>query len=369
MIGSLFRPELTGTTYETRVWERSHRRGDPLQRLNLEEIGRLAGVSRSTVSRVVNGESNVSDDAKLRVEAIIEETGYHPHAAARSLASNRTGVIGLVIPSAAAALFDDPYFGRLILGATSVSNSMGTTLALFLFENDSDQSSIVPRVVASGLVDGVIVTAAEIGDPVLGQLQRANLPFVVVGRPNDPDVKFSVDVDNRGGSRLAAHHLAQLGRTRPALIAPPSNTTAGIDRRMGFLDGLVETGLEIYDRTAEGSWTEASGRVAMESLFAHQPDSVFVGSDRMAVGALRAIREAGLTCPEDIAVVSFDGLLPADQTSPRLTSVAQPVAEVGQQAALLLKSIINDPDSAPERIVLPSTLIVRESCGSPDRPR
>lgn len=335
-----------------------------MQRLNLEEIGRLAGVSRSTVSRVVNGESNVSEAAKQRVDAVIAETGYRPHAVARSLASNRTGVIGLVIPSAAETLFDDPYFGRLILGATGASNSMETTLALFLFEAESDQESIIPRVVGTGLVDGVVVTAAEIGDPVTDQLRRSNLPFVVVGRPHDPTIHFSVDVDNRGGARQAAEHLAKLGRTRPALIAPPSNTTAGIDRRMGFLEGLSEHGLEIDNRTAEGAWTEASGQRAMESLLESTPDSVFVGSDRMAVGALRALSEAGLTCPDDVAVVSFDGLLPADQTSPRLTSVVQPVADVGREAVLLLKSVIDNPDVAPERIVFEPTLIVRESCGS-----
>ncbi len=336
----------------------------PLQRLNLEEIGRLAGVSRSTVSRVVNGETNVSESAKQRVEAVIAETGYRPHAAARSLASNRTGVIGLVIPSAAATLFDDPYFGRLILGATNAGNSLEATLALFLFEAGSDQESIIPRVVGSGLVDGVIVTAAEIGDPVTDHLRRSGLPFVVVGRLHDPKISFSVDVDNRGGAYEAALHVAKLGRTRPALIAPPSNTTAGIDRRMGFLDGLAAKGLEIDGRTAEGRWTETSGQEAMESLLAGKPDSVFVGSDRMAVGALRAIREAGLNCPRDVAVVSFDGLIPADQTSPRLTSVAQPAAEVGREAVLLLKSIIDDPDAYPRRIVLDPTLIVRESCGS-----
>jgi LacI family transcriptional regulator len=335
-----------------------------LQRLNLEEIGRLAGVSRSTVSRVVNGETNVSDDAKQRVEAIIEETGYRPHAAARSLASNRTGVLGLVIPSAAASLFDDPYFGRLILGATSVSNSMETTLALFLFENESDQHSMIPRVVSRGLVDGVIVTATEIGDTVTDQLRRSNLPFVVVGRPHDPKIRFSVDVDNRGGAHRAAGHLASLGRTRPALIAPPSNTTAGLDRRIGFLDGVAENGLNIGSRTAEGNWTEASGQAAMVSLLEASPDSVFAGSDRMAIGALRAIREAGLSCPSDIALVSFDGLLPADQTSPRLTSVAQPVAEVGREAVRLLKLVIENPQMAPQRKVFDPTLVVRESCGS-----
>lgn len=333
-------------------------------RLNLEEIGRLAGVSRSTVSRVVNGESNVSEQARRRVEAVISRTGYRPHAAARSLASNRTGVVGLVIPSAAETLFDDPYFGRLILGVTSATNTMATTLALFLFEQESDGDSIISRVVNPGLVDGVIVTATNIGGPVIEHLRGENMPFVVVGRPDDGRSVFSVDADNRGGARSAVLHLAGLGYQRIGLIAPPSNTTAGIDRRSGFLEGLAEAGLEIDGRIQEGFWTEESGRLAMDALLASELDAVFVGSDRMAVGALRSIREAGLSCPGDIAVVSFDGLIPPDQTVPRLTSVIQPVTEVGQRAARLLASVIAGTATAAEHVVFPTELVVRESCGS-----
>lgn len=334
------------------------------QRLNLEEIGRLAGVSRSTVSRVVNGESNVSPEAKRRVEAVISETGYRPHAAARSLASNRTGVVGLVIPSAAATLFDDPYFGRLILGVTGATNSMATTLALFLFEQESDEDSIIPRVVNSGLVDGVLVTATHMGDPVINHLRNTDIPFVVVGRPDDGQGIFSVDADNRGGARSAARHLAKQGYRRIGLISPPSNTTAGIDRRQGFLEGLADAGLDVEQRMREGDWSEESGRQAMASLLATDPEAVFVGSDRMAVGALRALREADLRCPDDVAVVSFDGLLPPDQTVPRLTSVVQPVTEVGERAARLLLAVIEGSTTTPEHVVFPTDLVVRESCGA-----
>ncbi len=339
-----------------------------MARVNLEEIGRLAGVSRSTVSRVVNGSPNVSPEVRERVEAVIAETGYRPHAAARSLASNRTGVFGLVVPSAAETLFDDPYFGRLILGVTSATNAMQTTLALFLFNQESDENSIIPQVVNPGLVDGVIVTATQMGDPLISQLQQATMPFVIVGRPDDGRSMFSVDADNRGGARMAARHLAELGRTRIGLISPPSNSTAGLDRRNGFLEGLAEAGLRIDGLIAEGNWTEESGRAAMETLLASpasRPDAVFVGSDRMAVGALRAIQEAGLSCPDDIALVSFDGILPPDQTMPRLTSVAQPVAEVGERAARLLASIVDSTVTTAEHIVFPTRLVIRESCGSP----
>ncbi|MDH3302315.1 MAG: LacI family transcriptional regulator [Acidimicrobiia bacterium] len=338
-------------------------------RVNLEEIGRMAGVSRSTVSRVVNGSPNVSPDVRARVEAVIAETGYQPHAAARSLASNRTGVFGLVIPSAAEALFDDPYFGRLILGITSATNSMGTTLALFLFDQESDENSIIPRVVNPGLVDGVIVTATQMGDPLIDHLQRVEMPFVVVGRPDNGRSMFSVDADNRGGARLAARHLVGLGYRRIGLISPPSNTTAGLDRRNGFLEGLADSGASSGGFISEGNWTEESGRLAMETLLASttsRPDAVFVGSDRMAVGALRAIREAGLSCPSDVAVVSFDGILPPDRTMPRLTSVTQPVAEVGERAARLLASIVDGTVTTPEHVVFSTHLVIRESCGAGD---
>lgn len=334
------------------------------RRLNLEEIGRRAGVSRSTVSRVVNGEPNVSPQTKKRVEAVVSETGYRPHAGARSLASNSTDVLGLVIPSAVATLFDDPYFGRLILGITGATNEIQMTLTLFLFGDQSDESSIIPRVVTPGLVDGVIVTATTMGNPLIEYLRGTDMPFVVVGRPDDLGSVFSVDVDNRGGARIAALHLASLGRRRMALISAPSNTTAGADRRSGFLEGVAAAGLSLDGRIREGDWTEDSGRKAMEELLVDSPDAVFAASDRMAIGAVRAITDAGLNCPRDVAVVSFDGLLHPDLASPRLTSVAQPVREVGERAVRLLKSVIEGTAAIPESVVFPTELVVRESCGS-----
>ena len=334
------------------------------RRLNLEEIGRRAGVSRSTVSRVVNGEPNVSPQTKKRVESVVAETGYRPHAGARSLASNSTGVLGLVIPSAVATLFDDPYFGRLVLGISGATNEIQMTLNLFLFGDQADDDAIVSRVVTPGLLDGVIVTATTMGNPLIEYLRGTDMPFVVVGRPDDATSVFSVDVDNRGGARTAASHLASLGRQRLALISAPSNTTAGIDRRSGFLEGVAGAGLSLDGRIREGDWTENSGREAMQELLADRPDGVFAASDRMAVGAVRAITDAGLNCPKDVAVVSFDGLLHPDLASPRLTSISQPVREVGERAVKLLKSVIDRTATIPESVVYPTELVVRESCGS-----
>jgi DNA-binding LacI/PurR family transcriptional regulator len=234
---------------------------------------------------------------------------------------------------------------------------------------ESEERAIFSRVVGPGLVDGVIVTATRIGDTLIGRLADAGVPFVVVGRPDDAGRAPSVDADNRGGARAAALHLAGLGYERIGMISPPSNTTAGIDRRTGFADGMAEAGRDLGGRLCEGDWSEESGRLAMQRMLADRPDAVFVGSDRMAVGALRAIRDAGLSCPGDVAVVSFDGILPADQTVPRLTSVVQPVSACGDRAAQILHTIISGEVDTPEAVVFPTELVIRESCGAALRQR
>jgi LacI family transcriptional regulator len=336
---------------------------DSVPQLNLEQIGRRAGVSRSTVSRVINGAENVSDDARERVLAVIAETGYRPHAAARSLASSRTGLIGLIVPSAVSELFDDPYFGRLIMGIARGANAADVTMVLLVSEPEDEGSSIIPRVVNPGLVDGVIVTATRMNEPLLDHLIDADMPFISVGRP-DVDEITSIDADNFGGARAAAEHLVALGRHRLALIAAPSWSTAGIDRRAGFLEGVAAAGLAVEGRVREGDWTQDSGQAAMTELLESRPNGVFVASDRMAAGALRAISAAGLRCPQDVAVVSFDGLIPPNQTTPSLTTVAQPVLEVGDQAVRLLCEVIEDDAVAGRHVVLPTELIVRRSCGA-----
>lgn len=337
-----------------------------MPKLNLEQIGRRAGVSRSTVSRVINGETNVSEEARERVLAVIEETGYRPHAAARSLASSRTGLIGLMIPSAVGDLFDDPYFGRLIMGISRGANAADLTLVLLVSETGDDGRSIVPRVVNPGLVDGVIVTATRMNEPLFDELGAAEMPFVVVGRPDvDADRVASVDADNVGGARAAAEHLIGLGRHRLALIAAPSWSSAGVDRRVGFLDGVAAAGLSVEGRVREGDWSQDSGEQAMRELLEDRPNGVFVASDRMAAGALRAIHAAGLRCPQDVAVVGFDGLLRPNQTTPSLTTVAQPVMEIGDRAVQLLDDLVNGQEPTARHVVLPTELIVRESCGAP----
>lgn len=334
-------------------------------KLTLEEIGRMAGVSRSTVSRVINNEKSVRPEVRERVLEVISETGYRPHAAARSLASNRTGVIGLVIPHRVHTLFADPYFPLLIQGVSQACNAAETTVALFIFQTEEEEQDLYPRLVGSGSVDGVIITATRMGDPLLSRLASDALPYVVIGRPDNADGVSYVDVDNHGGARSAALHLCNLGYERIAYIGAPTNTTAGVDRRSGFLEGLAVCGASpTEDLMRDGDYTEESGYQAMGELVEAQPQAVFVATDTMAVGALRALNEAGVAVPNDMGLMSFDGLPPSDRTVPRLTTVRQPVRATGMRAVEVLLRLVEGGIDAPLREVLPTELVVRESCGS-----
>ncbi len=336
-------------------------------KLTLEDIGRLAGVSRSTVSRVINDQESVSPDVRDRVREVIVRTGYSPNIAARSLVSNKTGVIGLVIPSRVHNLFEDPYFARLIQGISSASNQAGTTLSLFLFQSDGEERELYPRVVAPGFLDGVIITATRMGDPLLPKMVESSVPVVMVGRPDLAGVSY-IDVDNTGGARQVAAHLHALGYRRIGLLGAPVSTTAGLDRLNGFVEGLTDAGLTLEpDLRVDGDFTQQGGYEAMQQLLPSKPEAVFVASDTMAVGALGALREAGVGVPDDIAIVGFDGLRSSEQSSPTLTTVRQPVEETGAEAVTTLLELIERGPGETVSKIMPVELVVRESCGADRR--
>ena len=330
----------------------------------LEDIGKLAGVSRSTVSRVINDQASVNPDVRARVQEVIRRTGYTPSAVARSLVSGRTGVIGLVIPSRVHSLFEDPYFSRLIQGISAASNKAGKTLSLFLFQNEEEESALYPRVITSGFLDGLILTATRMSDPLLSRMALGEIPLVIVGRPDIEGVSY-VDVDNRAGAAQAATHLADLGHRRIALVGAPVSTTAGVDRLNGFVEGLALKGLALSpELRADGDFSEASGYDAMTSLIPHEPDAVFVASDTMAIGALRALRDAGIRVPQDIALMGFDGLQSSEKSVPALTTMRQPVSETGARAVQMLNDLVTGVAESPIVEIMPVELVVRDSCGA-----
>jgi LacI family transcriptional regulator len=337
--------------------------------LTLEDIARQAGVSRSTVSRVVNGHPNVRADVRQRVLEVVQETGYHPNAAARTLASQRSRTIGLVLPRTVSSFFADPYFPHLTQGIAQACNQSDYTLGLFLVGSNEDEEKAFPRLSRRGYLDGVLVQTGQVGDQLIERLIHSEMPLVIIGRPFHSDGVSFIDVDNLDAARNAVGHLVRLGYQRIATITGPANNTTGIDRREGYLRALAERGRTVEEAlVAEGDFSEASGYYAMKRLLPAKPDAVFAASDVMAFGGMRAIREAGLRIPDEIALVGFDDLPQASRSEPPLTTVRQQVVQFGMSAVEVLIDVIDNGVTPPRRIVMATELIVRDSCGAQRRP-
>lgn len=332
--------------------------------LTLDDIAAQAGVSRATASRVLNDRPHVRDEVRERVWQVIQETGYRPHPVARSLASQRTGIIGLVIPRTTEGFFTDPYFPHLTQGIAYTCNEYDYIISLFLIQTQEDERKLYPRI-SQGLLDGVIVQVGTIGDQFIAALLQGTIPSVVAGRPQHHPEASYVDVDNVAGAYNAVMHLLQLGRERVATITGDMGTTAGLDREKGYRRALQKRGISVNeDWIVHGDFTEISGYYGMQRLLSHKPDAVFAGSDTMAMGAIRAIKQAGLSVPEDIAIVGYDDLPPARMTSPSLTTIRQPIHRFGVKAVEILLDVIENGKEPARQIVFDTKLIVRESCGS-----
>lgn len=331
------------------------------KKLTLEDIGELAGVSRATVSRVINNYPHITPEVRERVQKVIQETEYHPNKIAQSLASNRTGVVGLVIPHVADIILSNPYFMYLINSITRATNQSDLTLALFLFHSTEEENRIAKSIYKTNFVDGVIITADRREDSFVKLLMSHGVPVAFVGKP-EPDIHVPyVNVDNEGGGFLATEHLIQRQRRRIATLTVRYNT-AGDDRYKGYLNALEAYGIAYDERlVAEGDFSQDSGYRAMQKLLKEKPDAVFVASDHMAIGAQRAIREAGLNMPDDVAMVGFDDLPQAAIAEPPLTTVRQPINQLGPIAVELLKSVISGSAEQVESRVLPVELVIRET--------
>lgn len=336
--------------------------------LTLEDIAKQAGVSRSTVSRVVNNHPNVRSSVRKRVREVIQNTGYQPNAAARTLASQRSWMLGLVLPRNVSSVFTDPYFPRLIQGIAQACNQYNYTLGLFLVGTKEDEDTIFPRVSRKGLLDGILVQSGQIGDHLIDRLVNTKIPLVVIGRPfHTTDVSY-IDVDNVNSAYSAVCHLIRLGYKHIGTIAGPGNSTVSLDRKEGYQKALIEWGHDLDESLiAEGDFTEAGGYSAMQKLLPARPDAIFAASDIMAIGAMRAVREAGPSIPDDIAFVGFDDLPLASFPNPQLTTIRQPVLQFGFKAVEILINLIENGIRPTQQIIMNTELIVRDSCGASRR--
>ncbi|MGX4688586.1 LacI family DNA-binding transcriptional regulator [Streptomyces sp. JNUCC 63] len=338
-------------------------------RPTLEAVAARAGVSRATVSRVVNGGDGVRQTLVDRVRRAVEELGYVPNQAARSLVTKRHDAVAVVIAEPETRVFADPFFGLQLRGISKELTAHDTQLVLLLTEGRDDHAR-VGRYLAGGHVDGALVFSLHLDDPLPGLIRRAGVPTVFGGRPGWSDGTHGilyVDSDNRGGAREAVRHLVGLGRTRIGHITGALDQTSAADRLDGYRDVMGDADPRLI---VESDFTPAGGERAMRELLDRCPglDAVFAANDLTASGALRVLRERGLRVPEDVAVVGFDDMLPvAEQTDPPLTTVRQNIEEMGRlMARLLLRGLDRngpeeDADGTPRSIVLPTTLVRRAS--------
>jgi DNA-binding LacI/PurR family transcriptional regulator len=323
-------------------------------------VARRAGVSRATVSRVVNGSTSVAVSIREAVTQAVEELGYVPNQAARSLVTQRTESIALIVPETANRVFsDDLFFPAIIRGVGAELEAADKQLVLMM-TGSAKSHDRVERYAAAGHVDGVMFASMHGADPLPGALVRLGVPVVCSGRPIGPASVPYVDVDHFGGVADAVRHLISAGRRRIATIAGPQDMVAGIDRLAGYHSTLDARGLPPL--VAIGDFTRESGIAAMRSLLDRAPglDAVFAASDMMAHGALAVLKEAGRRVPDDVAVIGFDDFEISRYSDPPLTTVRQPIAEAGRTLARQLLGLITGA-FLPSAIVLPTELVVRES--------
>ena len=338
--------------------------------LTLEDIAQMAGVSRATVSRILNNRVGARSKARDTVLEIIERTGFQPNVAARSLASQRTYVIGHVIPQRADFVFTDPYLTQLSQAIAHSCEQSEYILALFLITSESEEKKLYTRIANKGLLDGVIIHAGQgpLVYELIEKLSSKNIPFVISGRaPLKSSHVSYVAVDDLQGAYSAVSHLFQLGRKRIAIVTGDLHFEPGpgLDRLAGYRKALEERGVNIIEELiGSGDFTEESGYNATKQVLKHKPDAIFVSSDKMALGTLRALKELGISVPDDIAIVGFDDVQPSWHATPPLTTVRVPIEAMGRSLVSMLFDIIENGAKPPRRLLFDTELIIRKSCGA-----
>lgn len=332
--------------------------------MKLEDIAKLAGVSRSTVSRVINNQPNVNENTRQKVLRVIQEQNFHPNSVARALVTRQTCTLSLVIPQRVGAVFKDPYFPTLIQSIIFEANRHGYAVMLWIGDKVEEETNFCQRVLGNGFFDGILITTAVDDDPLIPRLIETNFPFVLIGAPQYPNMNY-VDIDNICAAQNVVAHLIRLGHTRIGIITGPLDESSARNRLRGYRQAMQNAGLPVLDAfIVEGDYGRQSGYDGMKQLLLQRPDAVFASNDTMASGALLALHEAGLHVPKDIAIAGFDDLLATEETDPPLTTVRQPVTELGGQATRMLVEIIEQRRTEPYQVLLPTQLIVRSSCGS-----
>lgn len=336
--------------------------GKPKRPPTIHDVAAQAGVSRGTVSRVLQGGHNVSPAALEAVNGAIKKLGYVVNRHARSLVTQRSDSVAFLLTEPQERFFEDPNFITLLRGCTAALAAHDIPLLLMTAGTEAERRRVT-RYLAAGHVDGVLLVSSHSGNPMLDHLQKAGLPVVSCGKP--PGYRGAlayVAADDRDGARGMVRHLIDSGRRRVATIAGPQDTPGGVERLAGYREVLAEYGLDYDERlVAVGDYSRASGEAAIARLLQRAPDldAVFVASDLMADGVLAALEHAGRSVPGDVAVGGFDDSAIATAARTPLTTIRQPWDRISEEMVrLLLAQIAGDE---PSTVILPTELVTRAS--------
>jgi DNA-binding LacI/PurR family transcriptional regulator len=327
----------------------------------LEDVAARAGVSRATASRVINGSPRVTEETRAAVEQAVKALRYTPNRAARSLAGRTSDTVALVVSEPSARLFGDPFFAGTVRGVAAALAETRYQLVLLATQGDDDRAR-VERHLLQGTTDGALLLSTRADDPLPRRLAREGLPCVIAGRPAADAPVGYVDADNEGGARAAVEHLLERGREVIGTVAGPADMAVGADRYEGWRAALLAAGLKpSRSLGARADFTRAGGAAAAERLLERVPavDAVFAASDLMALGVLDTLRARGRRVPDDVALVGFDDSELAPAADPPLTSVRQPIEQMGREMAALLLARLGGAD--PTGVVLPTELVPRAS--------
>lgn len=334
------------------------------RRLTIKEIAEIAGVSKATVSRVINGKKEVSNGTRKRIKKIIEEYNYTPSAIARGLSLKGIRNIGLVIPHTAEYLFSFPYFSELIRGISHYANTKGYRLVFATSSSESPQERVYQDMINGSVVDGVVVLDIRKNDGRLEYLHQSDVPFAIVGRSLEyPQVDY-VDSDNVGGAREAIEYLLKLGHREILFINGPKDHTVSINRERGYQEAFEAKEVPIKkENIIYGDFSIDYGYKLIKSLLVKGKrfSALFAASDLSAMGAITALKEKGIEVGKDVSVIGFDDIPLARIFDPPLSTVRQPIYEIGKEVGRALISRIEERDREPIQKVLPTKLILRES--------
>lgn len=334
--------------------------------ITIKDVAKLAKVAPSTVSRVIANSPRISEDTKTRVRDAMDELKYHPNFIARSLASQSTKVIGLVLPHSSGVFFQNPFFSEVIQGLSEGVHDNHYALQMTSGKTEFDSYEGVVQMVQGGRVDGIILLYSMIDDKIMEYLTKRKFPFVVIGKPYDLVDKIThVDNDNFMAAKEATDYIIGLGHRKIGFIGGSPTLTVTLDRLNGYKEALRTSHIDINeDYIIHGDFLREGGQEAVKALLRRTipPTALLVTDDLMAVGVVNTLTEMQIEIPTEVSIVSFNNALFAEMSRPPLTSIDINIKELGYQAASNLIQLLKNENDPVKRIIIPHTLVIRQSC-------